>query len=73
MNRDLTIQVDEELYRQIVERSGGQRKISKFLVPIIKAALATQEDAAVPEIAVLHKQVTDLAERVQILEAKRDQ
>jgi ribosomal protein L22 len=69
MSKDLTIQIDDELHREIVKRSGGPRKISRFLVPIIEAALKSAESDQGADIAELRAEILKIKERIDRLEA----
>jgi polyhydroxyalkanoate synthesis regulator phasin len=73
MSKDLTIKIDEELHNEIVARSGGPRKVSRFLVPIIRSALASIDVGTNAEVKALREEIGDLKRRVQALESKRDE
>jgi hypothetical protein len=71
VSKALTIKIENELYEEIVKRAGGPRKISKLLVPIIKAGLADGKAYQGKDMTDLRQEVSKINERLRNLEMRQ--
>ncbi len=71
MSKALTIKIEKELYEEIVRRAGGPRKISKLLVPIIEAGLASGGADQGEGVADLRQELLKIKDRLRKLEMQQ--
>jgi uncharacterized protein YceH (UPF0502 family) len=63
MAKQIAFTIDDDLYEELVRRAGSQRKISKYLNPLIRNAFAQPETDLAARVATLEQEVARLRSR----------
>lgn len=58
----LTIMLEDDLYKDLLALAGGPRKVSEYLNPFLREALAAQEEAGTNALRELFAKMAKLAD-----------